>query len=71
MLLVSLYSPRFLPFLAAMSVFLLGMGIVNPLGHGAGAVAVRREGRRGIRAGRLLADDGGCDRRLARGHDLA
>jgi len=31
MLLVSLYSPSFLPFLAAMSVFLLGMGIVNPL----------------------------------------
>ncbi len=32
MLMVSLYSPTFLPFLAAMSVFLLGMGIVNPLG---------------------------------------
>jgi len=32
MLLVSLYSPFFLPFLGAMSVFLLGMGIVNPLG---------------------------------------
>src|SRR6476469_3888923 len=32
MLLVSLYSPTFLPFLAAMSVFLRGMGIVNPLG---------------------------------------
>ena len=32
MLLVSLYSPSFLPFLGAMSVFLLGMGIVNPLG---------------------------------------
>jgi len=31
-LLVSLFSPSFLPFLAAMSVFLLGMGIVNPLG---------------------------------------
>jgi DHA1 family bicyclomycin/chloramphenicol resistance-like MFS transporter len=31
-LLVSLYSPSFLPFLAAMSVFLLGMGIVSPLG---------------------------------------
>ena len=31
-LLVSLYSPSFLPFLAALSVFLLGMGIVNPLG---------------------------------------
>jgi DHA1 family bicyclomycin/chloramphenicol resistance-like MFS transporter len=31
-LLVSLYGPTFLPFLAAMSVFLLGMGIVNPLG---------------------------------------
>jgi DHA1 family bicyclomycin/chloramphenicol resistance-like MFS transporter len=31
-LLVSLFSPTFLPFLAAMSVFLLGMGIVNPLG---------------------------------------
>jgi MFS transporter, DHA1 family, multidrug resistance protein len=32
MLLVSLYSLSFLPFLGAMSVFLLGMGIVNPLG---------------------------------------
>jgi DHA1 family bicyclomycin/chloramphenicol resistance-like MFS transporter len=32
MLLVSLYSPSFLPFLGAMSVFLLGMGIVSPLG---------------------------------------
>jgi DHA1 family bicyclomycin/chloramphenicol resistance-like MFS transporter len=32
MLLVSLYSPSFLPFLGAMGVFLLGMGIVNPLG---------------------------------------
>jgi len=32
MLLVSLYSPSFMPFLGAMSVFLLGMGIVNPLG---------------------------------------
>lgn len=32
MLLVSLYSPTFLAFLAAMSVFLLGMGIISPLG---------------------------------------
>jgi MFS transporter, DHA1 family, multidrug resistance protein len=32
MLVVSLFAPSFLPFLAAMSVFLLGMGIVNPLG---------------------------------------
>jgi MFS transporter, DHA1 family, multidrug resistance protein len=31
-LLVSLFSPTFLPFLASMCVFLLGMGIVNPLG---------------------------------------
>ena len=31
-LLVSLFNPSFLPFLAAMCVFLLGMGIVNPLG---------------------------------------
>lgn len=31
-LLVSLYSPSFLPFLGAMCVFLLGMGIVTPLG---------------------------------------
>jgi MFS transporter, DHA1 family, multidrug resistance protein len=31
-LVVSLLSPTFLPFLAAMCVFLLGMGIVNPLG---------------------------------------
>jgi DHA1 family bicyclomycin/chloramphenicol resistance-like MFS transporter len=31
-LLVSILIPRFLPFLGAMSVFLLGMGIVNPLG---------------------------------------
>jgi MFS family permease len=33
--------------------------------HRAGAVAVRREGRRGIGAARLLADDGGGDRGLA------
>jgi MFS transporter, DHA1 family, multidrug resistance protein len=31
-LLVSIVNASFLPFLAAMSVFLLGMGIVNPLG---------------------------------------
>src|SRR6202795_1863855 len=31
-LLVSIFHPTFLPFLAAMSVFLLGMGIVHPLG---------------------------------------
>ncbi len=31
-LLVSLFNPSFLPFLAGMLVFLLGMGIVNPLG---------------------------------------
>jgi DHA1 family bicyclomycin/chloramphenicol resistance-like MFS transporter len=31
-LLVSIYSPTFLPFLGAISVFLLGMGMVNPLG---------------------------------------
>jgi DHA1 family bicyclomycin/chloramphenicol resistance-like MFS transporter len=31
-LLVSILTPTFLPFLGAMSVFLLGMGIVNPLG---------------------------------------
>jgi len=31
-LLVSLLHPTFLPFLAAIAVFLLGMGIVNPLG---------------------------------------
>jgi DHA1 family bicyclomycin/chloramphenicol resistance-like MFS transporter len=30
--LVSMFNPQFLPFLAAISVFLLGMGIVNPLG---------------------------------------
>jgi DHA1 family bicyclomycin/chloramphenicol resistance-like MFS transporter len=31
MLSVSLFSPTFLPFLCAMSVFVLGMGVVNPL----------------------------------------
>jgi DHA1 family bicyclomycin/chloramphenicol resistance-like MFS transporter len=31
-LLVSIFNASFLPFLAGMSVFLLGMGIVNPLG---------------------------------------
>ena len=31
-LLVAMFHPTFLPFLAAMCVFLLGMGIVNPLG---------------------------------------
>ena len=29
---ISIISPTFLPFLASMCVFLLGMGIVNPLG---------------------------------------
>jgi MFS transporter, DHA1 family, multidrug resistance protein len=29
---VSIFNPSFLPFLCAMSVFVLGMGIVNPLG---------------------------------------
>src|SRR5215470_7686251 len=32
MLAVARFAPSFLPFLGAMSVFLLGMGIVNPLG---------------------------------------
>ena len=32
MLLVALYSPTLISYLAALSVFLLGMGIVNPLG---------------------------------------
>jgi DHA1 family bicyclomycin/chloramphenicol resistance-like MFS transporter len=32
MLLVAMYSPTFLSYLGALSVFLLGMGIVNPLG---------------------------------------
>jgi MFS transporter, DHA1 family, multidrug resistance protein len=32
LLLVSLWHPTFLPFLGAIAVFLLGMGIVNPLG---------------------------------------
>jgi len=31
-LLVSLFNPTFLPFLGAIAIFLLGMGIVNPLG---------------------------------------
>lgn len=31
-LLVSIFTSAFLPFLAAMSIFLLGMGVVNPLG---------------------------------------
>jgi DHA1 family bicyclomycin/chloramphenicol resistance-like MFS transporter len=31
-LLVSIFDPSFLPFLGAMSVFVLGMGMVNPLG---------------------------------------
>ena len=32
MLLVALYHPTLLSYLAALSVFLLGMGMVNPLG---------------------------------------
>src|SRR5258708_9239164 len=31
-LLASIFNPTFLPFLCAVSVFVLGMGIVNPLG---------------------------------------
>jgi MFS transporter, DHA1 family, multidrug resistance protein len=43
----------------------------QPAGDSAGTLAVRRQSGRGIRAGRLLADDNGRDRRLARGDDLA
>jgi DHA1 family bicyclomycin/chloramphenicol resistance-like MFS transporter len=32
LLVVSIFNPTFLPFLGAMCVFLLGMGVVNPLG---------------------------------------
>jgi DHA1 family bicyclomycin/chloramphenicol resistance-like MFS transporter len=32
LLAVSIFNPTFLPFLGAMCVFLLGMGIVNPVG---------------------------------------
>src|SRR5258708_30595821 len=31
-LLASIFNPTFLPFLCAISVFVLGMGLVNPLG---------------------------------------
>ena len=37
----------------------------QPARHRAGAVAIRREGRRGLRAARILADDGCGDRGLA------
>ncbi len=71
MLLVSLYSPTFLSYLGAISVFLLGMGIVNPLGTAQALSPFGDKGGRGIRPRRLLADDDGRDRRLARRHDLA
>ena len=71
MLLVSLYSPSFLPFLGAHERVPARHGHRQSAGHRAGAFPVRREGGRGLRAGRLLADDDGGDRRLAGGDDLA
>ena len=71
MLLVALYSPTLLSYLGALSVFLLGMGIVNPLGTAQALSPFGDESGRGVRAGRLLADDDGRHRRLARGDDLA
>jgi hypothetical protein len=70
MLLVALYHPTLLSYLAALSVFLLGMGIVSPLGT-AQALSPFGDKAGGIRAGRLLVDDDGRHRRLARSHDLA
>jgi MFS transporter, DHA1 family, multidrug resistance protein len=50
-LLVSIFHPTFLPFLAAISLFLLGMGIVNPLGT---AQALSRFGEKAGAASALL-----------------
>ncbi|CAN7629922.1 hypothetical protein LJR220_005848 [Bradyrhizobium sp. LjRoot220] len=70
-LFVSLFSPTFLPFLCAMSVFLLGMGIVSPLVHCPGALSVRRERRCGLGTARFLADDKRRRRCLAGRHGVA
>jgi MFS transporter, DHA1 family, multidrug resistance protein len=50
-LVASIFSPTFLAFLAAMSVFLLGMGIVNPLGS---ALALSPFGEKAGAASALL-----------------
>ena len=71
MLLVSLYSPTFLPFLGADKRVPARHGHRQSAGDGTGAFPVRRKGGRGLRAGWLLADDDGRDRRLACGDDLA
>src|SRR5258706_4286 len=70
-LLVSLFNPTFLPFLAAMSVFLLGMGIVNPL---CTAQALSPFGEKAGAASALIGFwqmMGGCDRGLPHRDDLA
>ena len=71
MLLVSLYSPYFPAVSGRDERVPARHGHRQSAGHRAGAVPVRRQSGRGIRAGRLLADDDGRDRRLARRHDLA
>jgi len=69
-LLVALYSPSFLPFLGAMCVFLLGMGIVNPLGTAQALSPFGDRAGAALRAGRLLPDDVGGNRRLAGGDNF-
>ena len=68
---VSIFTPGFLPFLGAMCGVLARHGHRQSARHRAGAVSVRREGRCGLGAGRLLADDGRRDRGLAGAHGLA
>ena len=70
-LLVSLFNPTFLPFLARDVRVPARHGHRQSARHRAGAVPVRREGRRGLGAGRFLADDERGDRGLARRDGLA
>ena len=70
-LLVSLFNAAFLPFLASHVRVPARHGHRQSARHRAGALAVRREGRCGLGAGRLLADDECRDRGLARRHGVA
>jgi len=62
---VSRFSPTFLPFLGGMSVFLLGMGLVNPLGTAQALSPFGEKAGAAFRIARLLANDECRDRGMA------
>ena len=70
-LLVSRFSPSFPPFLGTMSVFLLGMGIVSPLGTAQTLSPFGEKAGAASALLRLLADDECGDRGLAGGNTVA